>query len=146
METRLTILLDEKGRKVHTITSKESAFECAAKLNQLHVGALLVMTADSKIEGIVSERDILQKVVVQGHDPKKIKVADIMTKDVFTVRPEMTVQEGMRTVTEKRFRHLPVVADGKLLGMISIGDLTRYMMLFQEQQISTLTNYIQGER
>ncbi len=146
METPLSALLDEKGRKVYTITLKESAYECAIKLNQLRVGALIVMTANDKIEGIVSERDILNNVVVKGHNPKEIKVADIMTVKVFTVPPTMTVREAMRTVTEKRFRHLPVVADGKLLGMISIGDLTRAAMLFQEQQISTLKNYIQGER
>lgn len=145
METPLTTLLNDKGRVVQSISPTNTVYECATKLTQLKIGALLVMDGD-KIEGIVSERDILHKVVVHGNDPKKITVKDIMTTEMITVSPTTTVREAMHIVTDKRIRHLPVIENGKLIGLISIGDLTRWAMLWQEQQIASLTNYIQGEK
>lgn len=145
METPVSTLLNDKGRVVQSISSKNSVYECALKLAQLKIGALLVIDGN-KIEGIVSERDILRKVVVQGADPKSITVEHIMTADIVTVTPTTTVREAMEIVTEKRIRHLPVLENDQLVGLISIGDLTRWAMLLQQQQIASLTNYIQGEK
>lgn len=145
METPLKVLLNDKGRAVQSVSPKSSVFDCADLMNKHKIGALLVMQ-DGKLEGIVSERDILRKVITSGTDPKSILVETIMTTNLITVLPTTTVQEAMRLVTDKRIRHLPVIEDAKLVGIISIGDLTRWAMLWQEQQISSLTNYIQGER
>ncbi len=147
METPLSVLLNDKGRTIQNISPKESVYDCALKMNQLKIGALLVME-NEQLVGIVSERDILRKVVTSGQDLKKVLVETIMTKEnkLVTVLPTTTVREAMHIVTEKRIRHLPVLENGKLVGLISIGDLTRWAMLLQEQQISSLTNYIQGER
>lgn len=147
METPLNVLLNDKGRTILSVSLKTTAFECTQKLTQLNIGALIVLEND-KLEGLVSERDILRKVVRVGHDPKIILVETIMTKasDLVTVLPSTTVREAMRIVTDKRIRHLPVLENGRLVGLISIGDLTRWAMMWQEQQISSLTNYIQGER
>jgi CBS domain-containing protein len=147
METPLSVLLNDKGRATQSISPKDSVYDCALKMNQLKIGALLVME-NEQLAGIVSERDILRKVVTSGQDPKNILVDTIMTKvnELVTVLPTTTVREAMHIVTEKRIRHLPVLENGKLVGLISIGDLTRWAMLLQEQQISSLTNYIQGER
>ncbi len=143
METPLSVLLKDKGYVVQSILPDITAYECALKLNEYKVGALLVIEND-KLIGIISERDILRKVVAKGEDPKKVLITSIMTKDLVTVLPSTTVQEAMQIVTNKRIRHLPVIDNGKLIGVISIGDLTRWVMLSQEQQISSLTNYIQG--
>lgn len=147
METPLSVLLNDKGHAIQSILPGNTVFECAEKLSQLKIGALIVMDND-KLVGIVSERDILRKVVTINGDSKKIRVDAIMTKEqeLITVLPTTTVREAMRIVTEKRIRHLPVLENGKLVGLISIGDLTRWAMLLQEQQIMSLTNYIQGER
>lgn len=143
METPLRILLDDKGHKVESITLTHSAYDAAKKMADMKIGALLVMTG-TKLEGIVSERDILRKVVVSAQDPKSISVSEVMTRDLTTVTPATTVREAMRIVTDNRIRHLPVLENGQLIGMISIGDLTRWAMLLQEQQIASLTKYIQS--
>jgi CBS domain-containing protein len=145
METPLSVLLDDKGHQIQSITSRSTVYDCAVKLDKFKIGALLVIENESLL-GIVSERDILRKLVIIGSDPKLVLVADIMTTNVVTVFPSTSVREAMRIVTEQRIRHLPVLDQGKLVGLISIGDLTRWAMLLQEQQISSLTNYIQDSR
>jgi CBS domain-containing protein len=145
METSLSALLDYKGYTVQSISPTTTVHACATKMSELKVGALIVLVGD-KVAGIISERDILRRVVVPGDDPKKLLVEAIMTKDLVTVSPSTTVREAMHIVTDKRIRHLPVLQEGKLVGLISIGDLTRWAMLWQEQQIASLTNYIQSDR
>lgn len=145
METPLSVLLNDKGHAIKSVLPTNTVFDCAEIMNQLGIGALLVMQ-DGKLQGIISERDILRKVVTSGTDPKTILVEAIMTKELITVLPTTTVREAMRLVTDNRIRHLPVMENSQLIGIISIGDLTRWAMLWQEQQISSLTNYIQGER
>jgi CBS domain-containing protein len=143
METPLSAVLNDKGHTVQTISPKNTIHQCASKMNEFKVGALLVMEADQLL-GIISERDILKKVVVPAGDIHRMLVAEVMTKGLVTVTPTTTVREAMRIVTEKRIRHLPVMEEGKLVGLISIGDLTRSAMLWQEQQIASLKNYIQN--
>lgn len=145
METPLSVLLKDKGHAIASTSPHVSVYECALKLTQFKVGALLVLEND-KLVGIISERDILKKIVAAGVDPNKVLVESIMTKEILTVLSTTTVREAMRIVTEKRVRHLPVLDNGNLVGVISIGDLTRWAMLLQEQQITSLTSYIQGER
>lgn len=143
MQTPLSILLKEKGYTIHSASPIESAYECAVTMSKMGVGALLVIEHD-ELKGIVSERDFLKKIVAMNSDPNTVPVAQVMTKDPITVPPSMTVQEAMCLMTEKRIRHLPVVENGKLLGIISIGDLTKWAMMQQEKEIAALTGYIHG--
>lgn len=149
METPLSILLREKeqgrGKQTHTITPQATIYECSVKLHEFGIGALLVIEND-QLRGIISERDIIYRLVSCKCDPMTTKVSEIMSSDLVTVPPTMKVHEAMRLVTDRRFRHLPVVENGKLLGLISIGDLTRWVMLAQEREISSLTDYISGGR
>lgn len=143
METFLSVLLNDKGYQVRKVEPQASVFECSQKMKEHHIGSLLVMEGQNLL-GIISERDILYKIVTLGHDPKGIPVSAIMTRDLVTVLPNTTVGEAMRLVTEKRIRHLPVVLNGELIGIISIGDLTRWAMLQQQEEISSLTRYVSG--
>lgn len=144
MQTPLSVLLSDKGHDLHTTTPQTTVFDSVLKMNHLGVGALLVME-DNELRGIISERDITRKLVGCKCDPAEVLTGEIMTKDLVTVLPTTTVQEAMRIVTERRFRHLPVLENGKLIGLISIGDLTRWVMLQQEGEIDALTHYIHGE-
>lgn len=144
MDTPLSVLLKDKGYGVQSTTPETSVYDCALKLAELKIGALLVTDKNNNLAGIISERDILREVVARGEDAKRIMVEMIMTKELITVLPSTSVRDAMRMVTEHRVRHLPVLENGKLIGVISIGDLTRWAMLLQEQQISSLTNYIQS--
>lgn len=142
MQTPLSLLLKDKGYTVHSISQEASCEECAARLNSFGIGALLVIDND-KLEGIVSERDFIRKLMTKK-DITGVRVKEIMSKDLITVLPTTTVQEAMRIITQRRLRHLPVVENGQLLGLISIGDLTRWVMLEQENEIAALTGYIHG--
>lgn len=144
MQTPLSILLNDKGYQTHTISPDATGYECAEKLNEYGIGALIVMEKNQLL-GIVSERDFIRKLLTPHQDPSHIHVRDFMTKDVITVLPTTTVQEAMRLVTDRRLRHLPVMENEKLIGIISIGDLTRWVMLSQEQEIEALTGYIHGQ-
>lgn len=143
MKTPLSMLLAEKGNNVYSISSSETAHHCAQKMSQFNIGILLVVEND-KILGIVSERDIVRKVISPELDPKTTVVADIMTAKVITASLKTTVEEAMHILTEHRFRHLPVTENGELQGLISIGDLTRWVIHSQARDISSLTEYIGG--
>lgn len=145
MQTPLSILLEDKGRVIHSVSPLTTVYESARKMNQLGIGALLVIE-NGHLEGIISERDIVQKLIGCKCDPSDTLVSEIMTHTLITVPPTMTVAEAMRIITEKRFRHLPVMENDELLGMISIGDLTRWAIISQEQEILSLIGYISGEQ
>ena len=112
-------------------------------MTEQHIGALVVVDGASMV-GIVTERDVLNKVESAGFDPEGTTVYDIMTKDVDVTDPGRTVLQAMHNVTEKRLRHLPVMRDGDLLGMVSGGDLTRASVAEDEDVIDTLYDYIRS--
>ena len=114
-----------------------------AERDARRIGALLVCD-DDRVVGIFTERDVLNRVVDPGKDPGTVRVADVMTGDVVTIGPEVSVEEAMAVVTEKRCRHLPVMTGEQLLGLISIGDLTRWVATRQAHHIQDLVNYITG--
>lgn len=145
METPVSLVLREKGHDVYTVSPHTQVYDCVVKMQELNIGALVV-TDEETIVGIISERDIIQKIIGCKCDPTKIPVKDIMTTDITTITPAVTVHEAMRIITNKRFRHLPVVENNKLVGMISIGDLTKWTLMSQKNDIDSLTNYIAGER
>ena len=146
MSTTVGDLLRIKGAKVETITAAETVLEAIRRMSAKHIGCLAVVTKAGKLSGIVSERDCLWKVIAEGKSPKTNLVKDAMTplKQMKTVAPGQTVEECMALMTGRRHRHLPVLADGKLVGLISIGDVVKFMLDAQQSTIDSLEKYITG--
>lgn len=143
METPLKELLKHKGSHVCHVDPDATVEEASCLMYRERVGALLVMHGE-EVVGIFTERDLLNRVVAKGLTPSKTLVHEVMTSDVVVVRPGITVRDAMQIVTEKRIRHLPVVKDGRLCGMLSSGDLTRCIVAEEEGVIHTLMDYING--
>ena len=146
MSTTVGDLLRIKGAKVETIAAAETVLEAIRRMSAKHIGCLAVVTQAGKLSGIVSERDCLWKVIAEGKSPKTHLVKDAMTplKQMKTVAPGQTVEECMSLMTGRRHRHLPVLADGKLVGLISIGDVVKFMLDAQQSTIDSLEKYITG--
>jgi len=136
-------LLKRRDSALWHTTPDASVFEALQVLARHEVGALMVMTND-KLVGVVSERDYTRKVALLGKNSKEVKVADIMTANVLTVTPETRTHACMALMSQKRIRHLPVVQDDKVIGMISIRDLMDDIIADHEQTIQQLTTYIQS--
>jgi CBS domain-containing protein len=134
-------LLDRKGREVFSIDPAASVLDAVRMMADRHVGALLVMQGDN-LTGIISERDYARKVILLGRSSADTPVRDIMTTPVLTVQPETTVEKCMQIMTEQRVRHLPVAEGGRVVGMVSIGDLVKAVIAEQQQQIEQLESYI----
>ena len=134
-------LLDTKGSEVISIAPAASVFDAIKLMADRAVGSLLVMDGE-KIIGIVTERDYARKVILLGRSSETTRVEQVMSTEVFTATAEQTVRECMTLMTEKRIRHLPVVADDKVIGMISIGDLVQAIISEQQQEIEQLEQYI----
>ncbi len=134
-------ILDSKGRDIWSVNPENSVFEVIKIMAEKGVGALLVME-DDELVGIVSERDYARKVILKGRSSKGTPVKDIMTRDVITTEPEKSIEDCMTLMTEKRIRHLPVVFDEKVVGVLSIGDLVKSIIADQQFQIEQLENYI----
>jgi CBS domain-containing protein len=113
-------------------------------MNEERIGALLVCE-NGEMVGIFTERDVLIRIVDEGRDPGMTKVVDVMTSKVVAVRPETGVEDAMAIISERRFRHLPVLDDGALVGLVSAGDLTRWVSRHQEGHIQHLENFITGK-
>lgn len=139
--TTVRQLLDRKGRAIYSLGPEDPVLEAIELMAEHHVGAMLVMQGDSLV-GIVSERDYARKVVLKGRSSSETPVWQIMSAPVITVTPEQTIDDCMRLVTEKRIRHLPVVQNGKVTGVISIGDLVKAVIEDQQRTIEQLEAYI----
>lgn len=143
LTTTIGTLLKHKPRRVWSTTPDASVYDCIEMMADREVGALLVME-HSQLLGIISERDYARKVILQGKSSKETPVAEIMSSPVIFVTLQHTVGDCMRTITEKRIRHLPVVEDGVVIGVISIGDLVNWVISEQETTIRHLEAYICG--
>jgi CBS domain-containing protein len=139
----VTELLRGKGNEVLTISPEASVFEALQVMAERNVGAVLVVEGE-KLVGILSERDYARKVILKGKASKDIPVREIMTSHVLYVRQEQTVNECMALMTDKRVRHLPVLEEDRLVGVISIGDVVKAIIAEQEFLIEQLQNYITG--
>ena len=136
-------LLAEKGDRVFAIGPDEPVLVAVRMMADRYVGALLVMDGDT-LAGIVSERDYARKVILKGRSSAETPVRDIMTSQVITVGPDDTTDTCMRICTEKHVRHLPVVDGGKVVGVLSIGDLVKAVIDAQSREIEQLQRYIAG--
>lgn len=136
-------LLDEKGTQVWAIGPDAGVADALALMSEKNIGALLVIN-DSGPVGLVSERDYARNVALAGKSTETTKVHEIMTHQVVCVTPDQSVEEAMALMTERRVRHLPVLDDGQVLGMISIGDLVKSIISEQQFLIDQLVHYING--
>ena len=134
-------LLNEKGHDIWFLPPDATVYEAIDQMAQKSVGALLVME-DERVVGIVSERDYARKVILKGKASKETLVREIMSRPVISVRPECAIDEAMALMTEKRVRHLPVVVEERVMGVISIGDVVRGIIEDKEFDIQQLTHYI----
>ena len=136
-------LLDRKGDEIISITKDASVFDAIKLMADRGVGSLLVMDGD-ELKGIVTERDYARKVIIKGRASESTPVADIMTTDLVTASLTQSVNDCMTLMSERRIRHLPVLVDGKVAGMISIGDLVQAIISDQQEEIEQLGSYISG--
>jgi CBS domain-containing protein len=135
-------ILEQKTERLETVTPQTSIGDAIARMNQRRIGSVVVMEGD-RMAGIFTERDVLTRVVPQQLDPRRTPVGEVMTRQPVTISPTTTVQEAMVVMTEQRKRHLPVLQGGKVVGMLSIGDVTRWMVRDQQRTIEDLTDYVQ---
>lgn len=143
MKTPISALLERKGPIVHAVTPTMTVAEAVAEMNRHGVGCVIVLDG-VRLCGIFTERDVLRRVVGAGLDPKGTRVAQVMTDQIITIAPDTTLEDALLVFTEKRCRHLPVVENGRLLGLISIGDITRWMGDAHRAEAEHLRNYISG--
>ena len=124
---------------IHSVGPDALVSECASKMTSERIGALVVMDGE-RLMGIFTERDALGRVLAQGLDPAHTKISDVMTRDPYCISPTTTVGEAMGLVTARRFRHLPVVENGKLVAVISSGDLTHWLVKDKLGEVQELVN------
>lgn len=136
-------VLSEKGRQVHSVNGDATVRAAVRAMNEAGIGALLVMKQDD-VAGMFTERDVLRRVVDAGRDPNTTRVREVMTHDLVVVAPSTRIEEAMALMTEHRCRHLPVMDNGVLVGMVSIGDMNRWVSMNLESDLQRLTEYITG--
>jgi CBS domain-containing protein len=143
LSSKIHAILQNKSAEVWSTTPTASVYEAIEIMAEKQIGALPVME-QGQLRGILSERDYARKVILKGRSSKDTPVADIMTADPITITPQHTVSDCMHIVTDKRIRHLLVVENGKLIGVVSIGDLVNWVIGEQQQTIRHLEAYISG--
>lgn len=141
--TNVKQLLDEKGREVLTIGAEENVLEAIRKMDEMNIGALMVMEGETPV-GIFTERHYARRVFLKGKPSPETPLGEVMETHVVVAKLEQTVEECMALMTDKRVRHLPVMEEGKLVGIISIGDLVKAIIADQQFTIEQLTHFIHG--
>lgn len=144
MKKTLKAILDTKGSEIYHVSPRTSVKEAVQKMNDLRIGALVIIDKE-EVVGIFTERDVLGRVFNRPEDPASLPVSAVMTRNPISVESTVTVEEAMGIVTEKRCRHLPVEEQGRIIGIVSSGDLTRAVTSLQKDHIEHLTRYITGK-
>jgi CBS domain-containing protein len=139
-------ILNAKGTEVISTGPTETVAATANLLNDRRIGAVIVRDAKDNVIGVVSERDIIRGIALNGASALDMEVRDLMTSEVVTCKPTDTISEVMRVMTTRRFRHLPVMEDGALKGMISIGDVVKYRLEETEMEARVLRDYVIASR
>lgn len=137
-------VLKNKGYDIYSISAEQTVYEAIAKMDEFDIGALVVMDG-TQLMGILSERDYRSKVILKGRTSKKTAVSTIMTGGVYCVDPQDSVESCMALMTDKKIRHLPVLENDAVIGVVSIGDLVKTIISKQKGEISNLRHYIQGQ-
>ncbi len=140
---RVADILGDKGSDVYKIEADATVLDAVRRMVDSNVGSLLVTDGD-QIVGIVTERDYLRRVTLEGRDENAARVGEIMSSPLVYVTPETTVDECMAVMTDRRIRHLPVVDDGDVVGVVSIGDIVKFQSKQQSFELKYLTEYISG--
>jgi len=135
-------ILRNKGNAIETVRPDRSVLQACARLTELGIGALVVSTDGHRVDGIISERDVIRHLARAGADILDLSVADIMIREVVTCTSEDNIAHLMETMTDHRIRHLPVVEDGALIGLVSIGDVVKHRIRETEQEAEALKAYI----
>jgi CBS domain-containing protein len=138
------LILKQRDQIVWHVSPEACVYDAIEMMAEKYVGALMVVSA-GQLVGVVSERDYARKVILQGKSSKQTQVKEIMTSPAICVTPQHTVEESMRIMTDKHIRHLPVVEDGIVVGVVSIGDLVKWMISAQQETISHLNSYIASQ-
>jgi CBS domain-containing protein len=142
--TTVRNLLEGKGdQTLHSVAATDSVFHALEVMAQHDIGAVLVTDSEHFV-GILTERDYARKVILKGHDSKSMHVKDIMTAELVTVTPEMSADYCMALMTKYKIRHLPVISEGRVTGLVSIGDVVKQVIANHESTIAELENYILG--
>jgi CBS domain-containing protein len=136
-------VLETKSNVIWSIGSKDTAYKALEIMAEKNIGALLVID-EGKVVGIFSERDYARKVTLKGKTSKDTTVGELMTKELYSITPDMTVEEGMAIMTKAHCRHMPVYENNKLISIITIGDIATALINHQKVKISDLENYITG--
>jgi CBS domain-containing protein len=144
LSDNIASILLEKDSDIWSVSPNQSVYEAIEIMANKGIGALVVMVG-SKLVGILSERDYARKIVLKGRSSKDTQIAEIMTSPVIFVTPQQTVDECMAIMTKSRIRHLPVMEQENVVGIVSIGDLVKWIIAEQEGRIQDLENYITGK-
>ena len=145
MNTTVRQLIQRKGNDVWTVKPDQTVFDALSLMAEKKIGALLVFD-DDQLVGIFSERDYARKVILKGKSSRDTAVGEIMTENVVCIRPVQSMSDCMALMTDKRIRHLPILDDNQIIGVISIGDVVKEIISEQEFVIGQLENYITGGR
>lgn len=144
MAVRVSVILDRKGRDVVTVPSDAMLLSAADKLRQHNIGALVVSSDGTAVEGILSERDVVRELARVGTGIVNRTVSEVMTDDVTTCTTQATVDDLMAMMSQRRIRHVPIVDDGKLAGIVSIGDVVKTRLDELEVENQSLEHYVTG--
>lgn len=144
MTTRVADILRHKGSDVVTCGRATTVYDAIARMVEHNVGSILVLDDDA-LCGIFTERDYLRRIILQGRTSKTTRIEEVMTADILSATPQSTLNECMATMTSRRCRHLPVVNDGELIGVISLGDCVKELLSEAQARVQNLTDYITGQ-
>lgn len=143
MSASVSILLDRKGSGVHALPASATVFDAVQMMNKGQVSSVLIVDSD-RLAGIFTERDVLRRVVGSGLDPKATVLSSVMTAGLTTIAPTTSIDEAHSIFTSRRCRHLPVLDNGRIVGLISVGDISRWLSDLNRAEAESLKNYISG--